>query len=59
MEGNPFKNKKSYSIEEKIFILNLLNNGQSKHSIENEFGISRKALRDWEKQNVELLKMDH
>ena len=42
-----------------IFKLNLLNNGPSKHSIENEYGISRKTLRDWEKQKDELLKLDH
>ena len=42
MENSPFKTKNSYTIEQKIFILNLLNQGKSKHEIEKEFGITRK-----------------
>ena len=41
METIPFKTKKSYTIEQKIFILNFLNKGKSKHEIEKEFGIKK------------------
>lgn len=39
MENTPFKTKNIYIIEQKIFIINLLNKGKSKHKIEKEFGI--------------------
>ena len=57
MENSPFKTKNSYTIEQKIFILNLLNQGKSKHEIEKEFGITRKTLRDWQEIEEDLRKM--
>ena len=57
MENSPFKTKNSYTIEQKIFILNLLNQGKSKHEIEKGFGITRKTLRDWQEIEEDLIKM--
>ena len=57
MENTPFKIKKSYKIEQKSFILNLLNKGKSKHEIEKELRITRKTLRDWQEREEVLRKM--
>lgn len=56
MQNSPFNSKKSYNIEQ-LFILNLLKQGRSKYSIEKEFGISLKTLRNWEEREEHLRKM--
>ena len=57
MQNMPFKTKNSHTIKQKIFILNLLNKGKSKHEIEKEFGITRQFLRDWGEREEDLRKM--
>lgn len=47
--------RKKYTLKEKAAIIVLMENKISKHFIENEYGISRKTLREWKSKKDEIL----
>ena len=49
--------RKKYTLMEKAAIIILIENNISKHFIENEYGISRKTLREWE-SNKDKIKIE-
>ena len=48
------RKRKSYTIEEKLFFVKLLDN-YSQHAISKEYNIAEKNSRRWKKQESELL----
>ena len=48
--------RKKYTIEIKKAVLTLVKYNISRHSIEKDYGITRKTIREWEQQKEEIFK---